>query len=165
MTKNRRLWFLAGLFILLLAWGVNDSNSFKLVDNGNQNWKTIKLTSEKLSLQTPPQWSISEDETESNKPPQNIVLLSPTINGYFFSLEVSSGSSQDVYPDFLGVGQAKNLTNLNTANAPTSLYVAAKLSGENVGCPSFHRAVFDACGLQFKLLPVPTRVQESHKNI
>jgi hypothetical protein len=131
MTKNRRLWFLAGLFILLLAWGVNDSNSFKLVDNGNQNWKTIKLTSEKLSLQTPPQWSISEDETESNKPPQNIVLLSPTINGYFFSLEVSSGSSQDVYPDFLGVGQAKNLTNLNTANAPTSLYVAAKLSGEN----------------------------------
>jgi hypothetical protein len=131
MSKKGKLWLMATIIIVLVAWGVKGSNSFKLIDSGSQDWKRIKLTSEKMSLQTPPQWTINEDETESNKPPQNIVLLSPTINGYFFSLEISSGTSQDVDADFLGAGQGKLLLNLNTANAPTRLYVVAKLSGNN----------------------------------
>ena len=54
---------------------------------------------------------MNEDETDSDKPPQNVVLLSPTTKGYYFSLEVSSGKIDDIYPAFLGAGLLQSVLN------------------------------------------------------
>jgi hypothetical protein len=115
---------IVGLFVLIFGGKSNPAPV-----KSASGWKPMSLTSEKLSFQIPTTWKVNEDETESSQPPQNIVILSPTINNYFFSLELSSGKAQDIlYQDFLGQGKGTTLLKLNSTNAKQQLYTVAKLT-------------------------------------
>jgi hypothetical protein len=94
-------------------------------------WKTVTLTSDSISFRVPPSWKITEDDTESMEPPQNIVVLSPTTDNHYFSLEISSGTLNDIYPDFFGTGKGITLLKLDIPKANQQFYTVAKQTADN----------------------------------
>jgi hypothetical protein len=124
--KQRALAILGVIILAVLIWQVSAHSDANQPAKATGTWKTITLSSEKLHFKVPPSWTTRDDDGDTPNPPQSISLLSPPTNNYYFSLEVSSGTAEDIYKNFLGTNAGMTLLKLPAAGASTPLYLVAQ---------------------------------------
>lgn len=89
-------------------------------------WKIYSSTTLGLSFRYPSTWTVqsgSEDQSGTE-------INSPVDDGYYFSIQLASGSEQDISQNFLGNAPGTTLATLSAANK-TPLYLVAQTSGPN----------------------------------
>jgi len=132
VKKQRALAILGVIILVILIWQTSAHSNANQPAKATGAWKTITLSSEKLHFKVPPSWTTRDDDGDTASPPQSISLLSPPTNNYYFSLEVSSGASDDVYKNFLGESAGMTLLKLPAAGSNTLLYLVAQGTKQSV---------------------------------